>query len=87
MPAAALGILFVERATRRDERDQPAGPHPFGRRHEEVVVDMEFPRIEFRIEGRVVTERDVGNREIEAIGRERDVFKSLRADVRQCVPR
>ena len=84
---AQMGILFVERAPRRDERDQPAGPHALGRGYEVVVVNREFPRIELRIEGRVVAERHVGNREIEGIRRKRDVLERLRPDVRIGVER
>ena len=79
---AQMRVLLVERAARRDERDQSAGPHPLGRRDKEIIVDVKLARVELRVERRVVAERHVRDGEVEAVGRQRRFLERLRPDVR-----
>ena len=54
-------VELVQRALRRDEQNQSAGPDLVERLGEEIIVDDEVPVFELRVERLVIAERNVGN--------------------------
>ena len=66
----------------RDEQEQPARPHLVERGGKEIIVDGKLELIPVRIMHGVITERHIGDGEIESIVHQLRFFKRLLADVR-----